>query len=219
MTVVSKKILEQKPAQSREQNKLKIPRFLAITMPLFIFFLAFGVVYFTFLNTSDSQRFDEIVEKLAKNIPLFETEKSFFCEYLSVRAGTKDCEETLAAYQKKLTLWSESDINEKIFLLKNLPFLTDEDKILLQELEAETDKKGSEVNFEDTEKLCRDFGAYDMHEFHQEIKPQLKKKTLHLVKRFFEGKEHNPDFGLSKRGFIVIRSVKSKKTINTGEKY
>jgi len=219
MTVVSKKILEEKPAQTNVQTKQKIPNLLKIASGLFIFFLSVFAVYFTFLNTSDSNRFQEIAEKLAKNYPLSAAEEAFFCEYLNVSASSQDCQETLAAYQKKMALWSESDINEKIILLKNLPFLSEEDKILLQELEAEPDKKGVDVNFEDTEKLCRDFDVENLREFHQKIKPILKKKTLLLVKRIFAEKEYNPDYGISKHGFIVVRSVKTKKTINTGEKY
>lgn len=63
------------------------------------------------------------------------------------------------------------------------------------------------------------FDVENLREFHQKIKPILKKKTLLLVKRIFAEKEYNPDYGLSKHGFIVVRSVKTKKTINTGEKY
>jgi hypothetical protein len=102
--------------------------------------------------------------------------------------------------------------------------LTDEDKILLQELEAETDKKGSEVNFEDTEKLCRDFGVKNLREFH-ELKRKLRNRFKELIHKKLNG-EYNPDFGISKRGFIVIRSTgtnidkekKPQKTVHTGDK-
>jgi hypothetical protein len=219
MTVVSKKILEEKPAQTNVQTKQKMPNLLKMASGLFIFFLSVFAVYFTFLNTSDSNLFQEIAEKLAKNYPLSAAEEAFFCEYLNVSAGSQDCQETLAAYQKKMALWSESDINEKIILLKNLPFLSEEDKILLQELEVEPDKKGVDVNFEDTEKLCKELEIDDIKEYHNIAKFRLKKRFSKLLNKKFRIEErNNPDFGITKRGFIVIRSVKSKKTLHTGEK-
>lgn len=218
MEVKTKDIFETEKRKGKNQSlgkSLPAKKFtLFFLLGLFVLAFAFSV----FNSSQETAKFDEIVEKLTQNETLSTDEEAFFCQYLQVENGA-DCQSLLQGYRNRVALWNSCDLNDKILLLNALHFLSEADREILRELESETDKKGAEVNFGDEKKLCEDFNVKDMREYHTSLKRKLKNRFKEqMFKYLAKDEQNNPDFGVSKNGFVVFRSVKSKKTVNTGEK-
>jgi len=211
--------------RTKPKNKqtLWLKSVLILLVSAVLVFLLVSVFTASFSN-HDQAKFEKLLEKLANEESLSSDEKSEFCHLLvklQAISAQQNCDDILASYQKRFEKWDSSDLNDKIKLLEKLPLISNTDSVLLIDLKSEPDKKGANVNFDDIEKLVSDFGAKDLNDYHNRIKPKLREKFGKMAAKYFkepDKKRINPDFRKSKKGFVLMKSTITGKTINTGEK-